>query len=152
MAVIDGYAPSVDTLAGVLAGPGLDPVTRHMTERRLAVSLFFIGRAREAAQLTRDLRPQVPLTGYNDALALGLWRLVGIESGEDWDDLEAYMTRLLRDGVRAQDHEAAGHGAFSLGYTAFLRGHLRDASRWFAEPTCTSTGTTPSGACCTSAR
>ena len=27
----------------------------------------------------------------------------------------------------------AGHGAFSLGYTAFLRGHLRDAARWFAE-------------------
>lgn len=73
-AVIDGYAPSVDTLAGVLADHDLDPVTRHMTERRLAVSLFFTGRTGEAARLTRDRLPRVPLTGYNDTLALGLWR------------------------------------------------------------------------------
>ena len=133
VAVIDGYAPSVDTLAGVLAEPDLDPVTRGMTERRLAVSLFFTGQTGEAARLTRDRLPRVPLTGYHDTLALGLWRLIGFESGEDWVGLEAYMTRVLRDAVRAQDHEAAGHGAFSLGYTAFLRGHLRDAARWFAE-------------------
>ena len=133
VAVIDGYAPSVDTLAGVLAEPDLDPVTRGMTERRLAVSLFFTGQTAEAARLTRDRLPRVPLTGYHDTLALGLWRLIGFESGEDWLGLEAYMTRVLRDAVRAQDHEAAGHGAFSLGYTAFLRGHLRDAARWFAE-------------------
>ena len=60
------------------------PLTRGMTERRLAVSLFFTGQTGEAARLTRDRLPRVPLTGYHDTLALGLWRLICFESGEDW--------------------------------------------------------------------
>ena len=43
------------------------------------------------------------------------------------------MARTLREAVRVNDHEAAGHAAFSLGYTRFLAGRYRDAARWFEE-------------------
>jgi DNA-binding NarL/FixJ family response regulator len=132
-AMVDGFAGSVDTLTDVLSDPGLDAETRRMAERRLALALFFTGRTAEARALAARLRPAVPLRGYSDALALGLWRLMGFETGADWPEFDAYMAQTLRDAVRANDHEAAGHGAFSLGYTRLLAGRYRDAGRWFAE-------------------
>ena len=113
--------------------PELDARTRRMAERRLALSLFFAGRMRESYALARHVQPSVPLDGYSDALALGLWRLLGFETGEDRAGFEADMTATLRDAVRVSDHEAAGHGAFGLGYLHFLAGRHRDAARWFAE-------------------
>jgi DNA-binding NarL/FixJ family response regulator len=132
-ALVDGFAGSVDTLDDVLSDPGLDAETRRMAERRLALALFFTGRTVEAEALAAGLRPSVPLRGYSDALALGLWRLLCFETGHDWAGLDVYMAQILRDAVRANDHEAAGHGAFSLGYTHLLAGRYRDAGRWFAE-------------------
>ncbi len=132
-AILDGFADSVDTLAGLVESERLDPETRRMAERWLALSLFFSGRTREAYERARPVRPSVPLQGYSDALALGLWRLLGFETGEDVAGLDAYMERTLREAVRVNDHEAAGHAAFSLGYTRFLAGRYRDAARWYEE-------------------
>jgi DNA-binding NarL/FixJ family response regulator len=126
-------ADAVPTLREVLEYDGLDASTRRKTARRLAVALFFSGCAREASALVARFQPAIPLRLYGDALALGIWRLIRMESGEDWPGLDAYMAEVLREGVRANDHEAAGHGALGLAYTAFLRGRHRDAARWLAE-------------------
>jgi DNA-binding CsgD family transcriptional regulator len=126
-------ADASETLETVLADPGLDAATRGMTERRLAVSLFFAGRTKEAAVLAARHRPTIPLRGYGDALALGIRRLIGMEGADNWAALDADMGETLREGVRVNDHEAAGHGALSLGYTAMQRGRFRDAARWLAE-------------------
>ncbi len=132
-ALHEGFAGSIDTLAELVADSDLDPRTRRMAERRLALSLFFSGRMRKSYALAREVRPAVPLDGYSDALALGLWRLLGFESGDSVAELEATMTLTLREAVRANDHEAAWHAAFSLGYTRFLGGRYRDAARWYEE-------------------
>ena len=68
-----------------------------------------------------------------DASMLGLMCVIELEAGEDWSDLEAYATGVLRDGVRADDHQAAGFGAFTLAALAMARGRYRDARRWVAE-------------------
>ena len=132
-AIVDGFAGSIDALHAVLADPQLDAGTRLMAERRLALSLFFAGRMRESYALARHIQPSIPLDGYSDALALGLWRLLGFESGEDHAGFEADMTATLREAVQVSDHEAAGHGAFGLGYLHYLAGRYRDAARWYAE-------------------
>lgn len=92
-----------------------------------------LGHVKEADALIRAIRPQAPLSGDHDAYALGLQCIVGLEGGEDWPDLECYLTELLRDGVRAGDHQAAGLAAFTLGAMEMARGRYRDARRWLAE-------------------
>jgi DNA-binding CsgD family transcriptional regulator len=132
-AMTDGADGALDELTALLDEPRLDAQTRRMAERRQALALFFAGRTREASALTRRVRPSIPLRGDGDALALGLWRLIGFETGEQWPELEASMAQTLREAVRANDHEAAGHAAFTLGYLRFQAGRFRDAARWFAE-------------------
>ena len=68
-----------------------------------------------------------------DAYGLGLMSIVGLESGEDWADLETYMSAMVRDGVRAGDGEAAGLGSFTLASLEMTRGRYREAERWLAE-------------------
>ncbi len=68
-----------------------------------------------------------------DASMLGLMCVIELEAGEDWSDLEAYATGVLRDGVRGGDHQAAGLAAFTLAALALARGRYRDAERWVAE-------------------
>ena len=132
-ALIEGFAGSIDALKNLVADPDADPETRRMAERRLALSLFFTGRMRESYALARDVRPSIPLDGYSDALALGVWRLLGFESGDHLTELDTTMTQTLREAVRANDHEAAGQAAFSRGYVRFLEGRHRDAARWYEE-------------------
>jgi DNA-binding NarL/FixJ family response regulator len=132
-AILDGFAGSIAPLSELVADAGLDPDTRRMAERRLALSLFFTGRMRESHALARRVRPSIPLQGYSDALALGVWRLLGFESGDGLGELEATMTGTLREATSANDHEAAGQAAFSLGYVRFLAGRHRDAARWYEE-------------------
>jgi DNA-binding NarL/FixJ family response regulator len=124
---------ALTALAAVVRDPGVDPATRTMAERRFALRLFFAGRTREARDHVAGVLPDVPLRGYNDALALGLWRLLAFETGEGWEALGPFMEGTLRAAVRANDHEAAGHAAFSLGYLAFMAGRHRAALRWLAE-------------------
>jgi hypothetical protein len=78
-------------------------------------------------------RPSVPLEDHNDALILGSCWMFGTESGEDWAGLDRYMSQVLRDGVRAGDHEAAGIAAFTVAHIRFLEGRYRDAARWLTE-------------------
>ena len=92
-----------------------------------------IGRAKDAYALVRANRPAVPTRDNYDASMLGLVCVIELEAGEDWSDLQAYTTAVLRDGVRADDHHAAGFGTFALAALAMARGRYRDARRWVAE-------------------
>ena len=129
----DELPNAVRALQGVREDASVGDDVRRMAERRLAIALFYVGRTREASALAAHVLPAIPLRGYSDALALGAWRLIESETGDDWPGLDTRMARTLREGVRASDNEAAGHGALGLAYTAYQRGHYRDAGRWLAE-------------------
>ncbi len=73
------------------------------------------------------------MIGNDDAYGLGLALLLGLEGGEDWSALATYAEELVRNGVRAKDHQAAGLGAFTLGAMQMARGRYRDARRWLAD-------------------
>ena len=132
-ALTGNFAGTVETTARILAAPDVDPAVRRRMTTLHATSLLFTGQARRADELARGYRPDVPLPDQFGNLALGTYLLIGIESGEDWPGLEAYMTRTLRDGVRAGDHEAAGLSALALAHLRFQEGRYADTSRWLAE-------------------
>jgi DNA-binding CsgD family transcriptional regulator len=129
----DGFAGRVESLEKMLADPGMKPNRRRSLEAVYAYALMSSGRAREADAVARRVRPTVPLRDNWDSYGLFAMRFVGLESGEDWEDLAAYMAAVLDEGVRVADHEAAGLAAFTLGSLAVERGRYRDAQRWLAE-------------------
>jgi len=129
----DGFANRLDSIAGMLAEPGLDPEWSRQLHLSQLLALMGSGRVKEAHALVQRIRPRVPLRDKRDTYALSSMCTVGLESGEDWPDLEAYMSAVLREGVRAGDHEAAGIAAFTLGALEVERGRYRAAKRWLAE-------------------
>jgi DNA-binding NarL/FixJ family response regulator len=129
----DGFTGTVDVSEQILADPHVHPEVRRRLEPLHAVSLFYTGRCRQARALARKVRPSVPLEDEIATLALGVETIVGVETGEDWEDFEAYMTRTLSAGVRLNDDVAAGISANALASTLYLKGHYNDMSRWLAE-------------------
>ena len=116
-----------------LADASLDAETRQLLEPRYAVLLLQGGRWQESDAIARRYRPSIPIQGPLGLITLALYRCVAVESGADWEDLEAYFSQTIRDGVRTNDHEAAGQAAAGLAHLHFLRGRFRDAARWVAE-------------------
>ena len=131
--LVGGFAATVDVSGQILKDPDLDPAVRHQMEPVHAVSLFYTGRAQAGYALARQIRPSVPLLDESATLALGVWTIVGVETGENWEDFESYMTETVSDGVRANDRVAAGISANALASTLFLKGRYRDMARWLAE-------------------
>jgi DNA-binding CsgD family transcriptional regulator len=129
----NGFTDRLESLEKLLADPGMNPSRRRSLEAVYAYALMSSGRAKEADAVARRVRPTVPLRDNWDSYGLFAMRFVGLESGEDWVDLESYMAAVLSEGVRAADHEAAGLAAFTLGSLAMERGRYRDAQRWLAE-------------------
>jgi DNA-binding CsgD family transcriptional regulator len=129
----DGFAGRVESLEAMLADPRMKPGRRRSLEAVYAYALMSSGRAKDADAVARRVRPAVPLRDNWDSYGLFAMRFVGLESGEDWEDLEAYMTAVLHEGVRVGDHEAPGLAAFTLGSLAMERGRYRDAERWLTE-------------------
>ncbi len=130
---VDRYEEHVEEIERSLSDPSLDARARRQAELAHIFRLMAIGRAKDAYALVRANRPAVPMRDNYDASMLGLMCVIELEAGEDWSDLEAYATGVLRDGVRADDHQAAGVGAFTLAALAMARGRYRDARRWVAE-------------------
>ena len=135
---VDHYEEHADDIERGLGDPSLDARARRQAELAHIFRLMAIGRARDAYALVRRNRPAVPMRDNYDASMMGLMCVIELEAGEDWSDLEAYATSALRDGVRADDHQAAGFGAFTLAALAMARGRYRDAERWVPRPTGTS--------------
>lgn len=131
--LVDGFAGCLEATTGLLSDPELEPGTRRLVENAHAMALMGAGRAREADELARRLRPSAPLRDSMDTFDLGVAYAVHLTTGEDWRDLEAYSTELLRDAIKTGDHEAAGIAAFTLGALETERGRYRDADRWFVE-------------------
>jgi DNA-binding NarL/FixJ family response regulator len=130
---VQALGATVDDSAALLADPGLDPVRRRELEAVHAVGLFYSGRTNEAYELGERLRPPVPLRDHSDALAQIMWCMIGMETGRDWVELDAWMSQAMRDGVRANDHQAAGVAALTIGGIRLIEGRYKDAARWFAE-------------------
>jgi DNA-binding NarL/FixJ family response regulator len=129
----EGFMRGARDTQRALADPELDPALRRALEPQYAISLFFTGRTREAYALTQRIRPAVPLREASDTMALGIWSIVCLESGEDWSAFEADLEQLVRDAIRADDHPAAGIGARGLAGLRFHAGRYADAARWLAE-------------------
>ncbi len=130
---VEDYAERVDEVERRLADPSLDARARRQAELAHLFRLMAVGRTKDAYALASRHRPEVPLRDNYDASMVGLTCVIGLEAGEDWGDLEAYASTLVRDGVGADDHQAAGVGAFTLAALAVARGRYRDAERWIAE-------------------
>ena len=105
------------------------------TEREMAAifQAMAVGHVAEAHTRVVAIRPRAPLTSNLDRYALGLMILIELEAGQDWADLTRYVHGVLRNGVRAGDHQAAGLAAFALAVMATAQGRYRDAERWAGE-------------------
>lgn len=131
--LMGGFDATLEVSAEILADPDLAPEVRHQLEPVRAVTLFYAGRTDEAYALAERIRPTVPLRDQSDALALVTLSIVGLETADDFPGLDRYMSRTLEDGVRANDHEAAGLAAITIGGIRYAEGRFVDARRWLAE-------------------
>jgi DNA-binding CsgD family transcriptional regulator len=132
-ALVEGFDRTVGVCDELLADPDLEPEVRRQLEPAYAAALFYTGRAREAAALAQRIRPRLPSRDRTDTLALGLACLIGVETGEDLREMDAWLTGALRDGVRANDDAAAGITALAMANLRILEGRYADAARWLAE-------------------
>jgi ATP/maltotriose-dependent transcriptional regulator MalT len=97
------------------------------------MSAFMSGQGDTAAAAAFAARPSIPVRDFADAAALASLSLIALETGHRWDEVERYMSGVVRDAVRAHDHAAGGFSAVTLARLHFLRGRYRDAVRWVAE-------------------
>ncbi|MFZ0041276.1 MAG: hypothetical protein WAK93_08220, partial [Solirubrobacteraceae bacterium] len=116
-----------------LAAEDVEREVEHRVAPVHAANLFYSGRAREAFELARRIRPSVPLRDLSDELAFVIWSAIAIESGLGWSELDTWATAALSDGVRLGDRAAAGRGALALGGLRFSQGRFADARRWLVE-------------------
>ena len=113
--------------------PGVSDEARSALAAMQTMSVFLSGQGDMAAATAFAARPSVPLRGFADAGALATLSLVALETGHRWDEVEQYMSGVMRGAVRAHDHAAGGLSAFTLARLHFVRARYRDASRWLAE-------------------
>jgi DNA-binding CsgD family transcriptional regulator len=133
LAVTEDLAGAIEATEAALEDPELDAETRRLLETRLAIALFYAGRWNHARELALRHLPAIPIRDYTGLMTLPSYRFAGVESGADWPGLAADFARILGEGVRCHDHEAAAQAAVGLGYLEFLRGRFHGASRWLAE-------------------
>ena len=126
-------ADAIAATEAALADRTLDPGTVRLLETRLAISLFYAGRWNESCTLARRHLPDIPIHDYTGLMTLVAYRFAAIESGSDWPALTVELSRILADGVRCHDHEAAAQAAVGLGYLELLAGRFYAAERWLAE-------------------
>jgi len=126
-----GQSISASTEILATAGPGTE--VRRQVEPVHAANLFYSGRTREALQVARRIRPDPPLRNLSEAIALSLWSRIILETGEQWAQLEIWMTPALEAGIRLADPATAGQAAYSLACLRFSAGRYLDAGGLLAE-------------------
>jgi hypothetical protein len=117
----------------LLSDDGLAPKVRRQLEPAHIANLFFSGRTREALKRALSIRPELPLRSHRQALALSLWMRVSLETGEQWPELDQWMTGALDDAVRLGDRAGAGNAAYTLACLDFSAGRYREAATLLAE-------------------
>ncbi len=133
LAMAEDLGAAIEATEAALEDPELDAQTRRLLETRLAIALFYSGRWNRGRALALRHFPPIPLRDYTGLITLPVYRFTAVESGADWPGLAADFARILGEGVRCHDHEAAAQAAVGLGYLEFLRGRFHGASRWLAE-------------------
>lgn len=131
-ALTDGFGTPPDSAASADSAAASEESRRALAAMR-AMSAFIAGKGDETAAATFAARPSVPLRDPGDAALLGTISLIAVETGYRWAELEQYMSEVMRDGVRARDHAAAGLAASTLARLYFFKGRYRDAIRWLDE-------------------
>jgi len=129
----EGFAGSVEASERLLADPTLSERTRLRMQGVHLANLYYSGRAREAYELSLQLRPPVPIPHQGDEYTLMVCAAVGVQTGEDWPEVRRWMTQVMHDAVRQNDHFAAGSAATVLGKLDLFAGRYQDAQRWMAE-------------------
>ena len=130
----DNLALTIAAAGAALADPALDAETRRLLETRLTPApavrrALDAGARRSRASTARRSRS----ADYTGLMVLPVYRIATIESGVGWPELADELGRILTDGVRYHDHEAAAQAAVGLAYLEFLAGRFRAAGRWLAE-------------------
>ena len=131
-ALRDGFDSPLDP-ADSAGDPGISDEARRNLAAVQTISAFVSGQGDTAAARAFAARPSVPLRDLADVAAVGTLSLIALETGHRWGEVDQYMSGVLHDAVRANDHAAAGLSSFSLAHLHFLRARYRDASRWLAE-------------------
>jgi DNA-binding NarL/FixJ family response regulator len=133
VASFEGLGQGVSASTDILSAADVDDNVRHQVEPTHVGNLFYSGQVQEALKLARRIRPAPPLRTLSDAIAIGLWTRVTLESGEGWVELEAWMASALEEGIRLGDRATAGQAAYSLACLRFLAGRFVDAGALLAE-------------------
>jgi AAA ATPase domain len=133
VASFERLGQSVTASTDILSTADVDAAVRHQVEPTHVGNLFYSGQTHEALELARRIRPTAPLRTLSDAIAIGLWTRVALETGEDWTELETWMTTALEEGIRLGDRATAGQAAYSLACLRFLAGRFVDAGALLAE-------------------
>ncbi len=124
---------SISASTEILATAELGTDERRQVEPVHVANLFYSGRTREALTLARRIRPDPPLRSLSDAIAMSLWSRVILETGDQWGELETWMTAALEAGIRLADPATAGQAAYSLACLRFSAGRYLDAGALLAE-------------------
>jgi len=131
----DAASPNLAAAASakILADESVDPEVRRRVAPLHAANLLNRGSVRDAFELARRIRPNLPLRDLTDEISFVLWSAIAIESGLGWSELETWATAALTGGVRLGSRAAAGRGALALGGLRFSQGRFIEAGRWLAE-------------------
>ena len=129
----EGFAGSVEASEKLLADTTLSEHTRLRMQGVHLANLYYSGRAREAYALSLRLRPPIPIPHHGDEYTLMVCAAIGVQTGEDWPEVRRWMSQVMHDAVRQNDHLAAGSAATVLGKLDLFAGRYQDAQRWMAE-------------------
>ena len=127
------FRSAAELSAKALTDDALEPGERRQIEVIHAAHLLHSGRVQRAYEWSARLRPPIPLRDEADELAMMMASLAGTASAAAMDETEQWMSRALRDAIRAYDEAAAGISACTLGSLSLLRGRYLDADRWLRE-------------------
>jgi DNA-binding NarL/FixJ family response regulator len=129
----EGPQASLTHTESLVGDPHPDPRLRRRMEMIHAANLFFSGRGREAHAMCLRLRPSIPLRDVQEEVTLDVCGLVGLDTGEDLAELDDWLSRTVREGVRANDHTAAALTAMNLAVLRMMAGRFVEAARWADE-------------------
>ena len=111
---------SVSASTEILATAELGTDERRRVEPVHVANLFYSGQTREALKLARRIRPDPPLRSLSEAIAVSLWSRVILETGEQWTELETWMTAAAGGGHQARRSRDGWTGGLFAGVPALL--------------------------------
>ncbi len=128
-----GAAEVIEAAEKVLHRDDLHPQVRRRASLAYAFSLHHAGRDAEARAAAERLRPAVPLRDDDDVYALVVWVVACLDSGSEWDQVEAWLRGAERATARGDEPLTRGQVVSALGGIALRRGRPVTAARRLRE-------------------